>query len=189
MPNYDDPRLFRACCDTLQPIELIHENPWFLVLNRGGFFTTEFPDHLSEAVVLPIVDEDYIVMVRVKRPVIGDETWELPAGGIDLNSETPVSGIARELQEETGINIADLGRFRVLPPLASSVTRNPRLSFSFQVDLSRSEFEQRCSHDEEILSVSCFSIDKVCSMILDGSIYTPMVIAIIGRYLIEKRAL
>ena len=36
----------------------------------------EFP----QVIILPVVDNDSIVMVKVKRPVINDETLELPAG-------------------------------------------------------------------------------------------------------------
>jgi 8-oxo-dGTP pyrophosphatase MutT (NUDIX family) len=187
MPNNKDPRLFRACCHELQPVEVIHRNPWFQVLNRGGFFTMEYQDGLSEAVVLPVVDNDSIVMVRVKRPVIGDDTWELPSGGINLDQESPAVGIARELREETGIVITDPERFRQLPPIAVSAGRNPRLSFVFHVDITSREFEQRGQHDEEILSVHCLPIDEVCAMILDGRIYVTMALALIGRYLAERR--
>ena len=75
-----DPRLSTLACPELVPVETLHENPWYSVRNRGGFFTVEY--HLRQVVVLPVVNQDSIAMVRVKRPVINDMPLELPAGGL-----------------------------------------------------------------------------------------------------------
>ena len=75
----DDPRLVKAQCSTLVPVETLHENPWFSVRNRKGYFTVEY--NMPQVLILPIVDNKAVVMVRVDRPVVADVTLELPAGG------------------------------------------------------------------------------------------------------------
>jgi len=80
-------------CPSLRPIITVHENPWFTVKNRGGYFTTEMKE--AQGVVLPIVEKKSIILVRVYRPVIDDETLELPAGGFSLNKESPQQGLSR----------------------------------------------------------------------------------------------
>src|SRR6266704_2599551 len=72
-PNGDwDRRLTAVACPDLAPVTTIHENEWFAVRNRGGYFTTEFQQR--HVVVLSIVEDSGIVMIRVPRPVIGDTT-------------------------------------------------------------------------------------------------------------------
>ena len=55
-------------------------------------------------------------MVRVRRPVIADNTLELPAGGVRMD-ESPIEAACRELSEETGIEISDLNRFDAQAPM------------------------------------------------------------------------
>jgi len=114
----NDPRLISPQCFSLTPIETVHENPWFVVRNRGGYFTTEYKQ--PQVIILPIVDNNSIVMVRVKRPVIADIALELPAGSTKEH-ETPIRAAARELAEETGIEINGLERFEMLSPVSNSI--------------------------------------------------------------------
>ena len=94
---------------------------WFNVLNRGGYYTVEY--HLPQVVILPVVEQQSIVMVRVKRPVLGDIPLELPAGCAE-EGELLIEGAARELGEETGIKIHEANRLIPLPPLAMSPEQN-----------------------------------------------------------------
>lgn len=98
----DDPRLVTAQCISLTPVETVHENLWFSVRNRKGYFTIEY--NKPQVLILPIVDNNAIVMVMVDRPVVADITLEIPDGGAKDN-ESPVEAAARELAEETGISI------------------------------------------------------------------------------------
>ena len=109
-PNKDwDRRMISEdICPSLTPVKTVHHNPWFTVNNRGGYFTTEMKE--AQGVILPIVDRKSIILVRVYRPVIEDETLELPAGGFSLNKESPEKGLNRELAEETGIILEDISR-------------------------------------------------------------------------------
>jgi 8-oxo-dGTP pyrophosphatase MutT (NUDIX family) len=160
MSRYNDPsypphgdwdqRLSDIACPGLSLIETVHENPWFAVRNRGGYYTLEY--HLRHVAVLPVVNDDSIAMVRVKRPVINDMTLELPAGAIE-EDENPAYAASRELAEEAGIVVSDLGRYIPMLPIAVSPTRMPNLGYVFQVDVSEQEFAERQPHDAEIHSV------------------------------------
>ncbi len=47
--------------------------------------------------------EPYVLLVNQERPAIQKQTWELPAGLVELNeSDTPELAAVRELREETG---------------------------------------------------------------------------------------
>ena len=59
------PRLTTRQCFSMDPVKAIHENQWFRVRNRGGFFTTEYLR--PKVIILLIVDNHSLVMVKVKR--------------------------------------------------------------------------------------------------------------------------
>ena len=177
-----DPRLVSAQCISLEPIETVHENPWFSVLNRKGYFTIEY--NQPQVLILPVVDNKAIVMVRVYRPVIADITLELPAGGAKDN-ESPVEAAARELAEETGIVISDINRFEMLPPLIH-MPRSPILPYIFQIDVTQQEYNLRKEHDNDVTGVECFSFDELLKKIANGEIYIGFHIAIIARFLIQN---
>jgi len=177
----NDPRLTSPQCFSLTPVETVHKNPWFVVRNRGGYFTTEYKR--PQVIILPIVDNNSIVMVKVKRPVIADITLELPAGSAKEN-ETPLQAAARELSEETGILINDLERFKLSPPISGSPNRNPNLLHIFQIVISMSEFKNKKIHDKEIESVELFSFKEVSTLLSQGKIYVAIPIAVITRFLL-----
>lgn len=178
-----DRRLHEVACPGLTPVRLLHENPWYAVRDRGGYFTVEY--HLPQVIVLPIVEERAVVMVRVRRPVIGDATLELPAGCSEAG-EMPEAGAARELAEETGIRV-DPQRLVPMPPLAASPNRIPNLLYVYRVDLGLTEFDGRGPHDDEVVEVELLPLDDVVRRIANGSIYVALPVAVIGAYLLAVR--
>lgn len=176
----DDPRMIAPQCDSLQPVVTVHKNKWFSLMNRGGYYTLEY--HQPQVVILPVVDNRSIVMVRVKRPVMADNVLELPAGGAKEN-EAPLEAAAREFKEEVGIKIEMLDRFQLLPSIAISPNRYPVLPWIYQVDISKQEFDIRDPHDDEIVSVECFTFEEVKEKIIQGEIYVSLPLAIVSRFL------
>lgn len=165
-------------------MQIVHENPWFSVCNRGGYFTVEY--HQRQVVVLPVVSDSAIAMVRVRRPIVNDMTLELPAGGVG-NDEEPVHAASRELMEETGILVSDLRRYVPMPPISISSTRMPRLSYVFRVDVSEQEFTERRPHDEEIHGIERIPIGDLAEMMAGGAIYVSLTLAILGIFLNSHR--
>jgi len=178
----DDPRLITPQCTSLKPVEKVHENPWFVVRNRGGYFTTEYR-HL-QVIILPVVAHKYILMVRVKRPVINDVTLELPAGSGKEN-EDPYTAAAREFEEETGIKIVDHQRFVAIPPVAGSPNRNPNLLHIFKIDLTIEEFGNRGENDQEIEAVELLDFNGIKQKLITGDIYVAVPTAVISRFFLS----
>jgi len=181
-PKIDDQRLISPQCSSLTPVETLHENPWFAVRNRGGYFTTEYKQ--SQVIILPIIDNHSILMVRVKRPVIADTSLELPAGSVKTN-ESPLAAAVREFVEETGIEIVDRERFIPKVPVSSSPNRSPTLLYIYQISVSQTEYAMRNPHDDEIERVECFRFEEVQRLIVEGDIYISVPMAVIGRYFLE----
>ncbi len=182
MPTTDDSRIFAPQCTNLLPVAVVHENPWFAVVDRGGYYTVE--PRLLQVIVLPVVDNQGIVMVRVKRPVMGDVLLELPAGGV-LEQESPEQAAARELAEETGIVITDLGRFEAQPPVCVNPNRNPLLASTFKVDLTFQEYAARNGFDNEIAEVVLLDYAQVVDRMCRGELYVTTPMAVIARHLLN----
>jgi 8-oxo-dGTP pyrophosphatase MutT (NUDIX family) len=181
---YEDRRQFASQCEALVPVETVHENPWFVIKNRGGYYTIEYAS--PQVIVLPVVDSNWIVTVRVKRPVLQDSPYELPAGG-SLEGESLDQTASRELKEETGIEINDLSRFIKKLNLFNSPNRDPQPLDVFQISLTREEYDRRLPHDHEVAAVSLFSFDELVEMIVMGDLYISASIAVIARYLFSRK--
>ena len=169
-------------CSKLQPISVEYANQWFTVRNRGGYFTTE--PNQRQVVVLVVVNDEAVVLVKVKRPVISDITWELPAGGCD-HTESLAEGAVRELYEEAGI-LVDVTRLTTLPRMSLCTNRHPVMPGIFKVDITLEEYIARKPHDDEVAEVNMFSLIEVKKMILDGRIYVATPALILSRLLLEK---
>lgn len=178
-----DRRLTDIACCALRPAELVHENPWFTVWRRGGYYTAEYRQ--PQVVVLPVVEDRAVVMVRVRRPILDDTTLELPAGGSE-STEAPEDAAARELAEETGIAVS-ASRMIPMAPLATSPNRMPKLCYVFRVDLDQGEYDHRGVHDAEIEKVELIEFESAVRMIAAGRIYVSVPVAVIGTYLMLRK--
>lgn len=170
-------------CPDLVPVLPIHRNPWFKVMSRGSYYTIEYDR--PQVVVLPILNGDSIIMVRVCRPLIDDFPLELPAGD-SMNGETPRLAAMREFIEETGIRIEDPLRFVPELPISEMPGRIPVLLSAFSIEVSQSEFDSRSRHDNEISSVEVLSFTEIARKIVNGEIYLSSPIAIISRLLLKR---
>ena len=170
-------------CPTLDPVFVAHENPWFKVMSRDSYYTIEYDR--PQVVVLPVLNGDSIIMVRVNRPLIDDFPLELPAGD-SMNGETPRFAAMREFLEETGIIIEDPLRFNPELPISEMPGRIPVLLSTFRVDVSQYEFDTRTKHDNEISSVEVLSFDEIARKIINGEIYLSSPVAIMSRLLLKR---
>jgi ADP-ribose pyrophosphatase len=71
----------------------------FAVRIENGYEIAETPDAVA---VVAIDAEGRVVLVRQRRPAVGADVLELPAGLID-DGEEPLATAKRELREETGL--------------------------------------------------------------------------------------
>lgn len=80
----------------------------FDVVGRDGASETHTVlQHPGAAVILPVLDDDHVVLIRNRRWAIEQTLWELPAGTLDPG-EAPARCAARELEEETGYLARDI---------------------------------------------------------------------------------
>jgi ADP-ribose pyrophosphatase len=63
----------------------------------------EYMDHTGAVAILAIDDEDRVLLIKQYRHPIGTSEWEIPAGLLDIDGESPVLGAMRELAEEADV--------------------------------------------------------------------------------------
>lgn len=67
----------------------------------------EYLDHPGAVAVLALDASDRALLIRQYRHPIGARDWELPAGLLDLDGESPLDAAKRELAEETDVAADD----------------------------------------------------------------------------------
>jgi len=72
-----------------------------VALPDGREATREYILHQGAAIILPMLDEERVVLVRQYRYPVASETIEFPAGKIDSGESSRITA-ERELLEETG---------------------------------------------------------------------------------------
>ena len=167
-----------------QSVRPVFQNHRFSLLENDDFHVVEYQS--TQVIALPIIEQEYVVLPKVRRQILGGAVWELPAGGVQGN-EIPEDAALRELGEETGISISEPSRLLPLDTLVVSPNRLPMFPLIYQVDLCKEEFEARSAHDDEVERVAYFSSDKIREMILTGEIITSITLAILGRYLLGQQ--
>ncbi len=73
----------------------------------GKQYVREVIRHPGAVVLLPLLDNDRVVLIQNRRPTVGETLLELPAGTREP-SESPERTAARELVEETGYHAGSL---------------------------------------------------------------------------------
>ncbi|MCX8189011.1 MAG: NUDIX hydrolase [Nitrososphaeria archaeon] len=72
------------------------------ILPNGKFVKKEIVEHPGAVVILPILENDKVILLRQFRPSVKNWVYELPAGTLDKEGEDPKECALRELEEETG---------------------------------------------------------------------------------------
>jgi ADP-ribose pyrophosphatase len=127
--------------------------------------------HPGAVVILPLLDDQRILLIRNKRYAVGQVLLELPAGTLEKN-EDPMNCAGRELLEETGYlagRLKPLGNFFSSPGILSE----KMYAFAaYDLEKQTAALEE----GEEIETVET-TLDQAIRMIRDGQIHDGKTIA------------
>jgi ADP-ribose pyrophosphatase len=132
--------------------------------------------HPGAVVVLPILDEQRIVMIRNYRYTVEEELWELPAGTREPD-ESPIETARRELEEEAGYRpgrMTPLVEFYTSPGILDE-----RMHAYVATELT--PIGQNLQGSEQI-SVKVLDTERVRSMLANGEFCDGKTIAVLGTY-------
>lgn len=130
----------------------------------GREFTRDVILHPGAVVILPVLDDEHVVLLRNVRPVVGETLWEIPAGTLEPGE--PLEAAAkRELQEETGYTAAVWNPLGYL--FASPGVLDEKLHLFVARELTPGP--TKLEADEEMQSVTVTMVDAI-RLVLAGEI-------------------
>ncbi|MBT5954843.1 NUDIX hydrolase [bacterium] len=152
MPNHTETTIESELIYSGKIVELRKDT---VELSDGTFSTRELVLHAPAVVVLPLLNENEVILVSQYRKPLEKTLLEIPAGLINPN-EDPLNAAKRELREETGYTSLDwecLGEYYPTPGFCNEI---------YHVYLAKNLISgvQDLDEDERI-SVEVFSVDKL----------------------------
>ena len=123
-----------------------------------------FVRHPGSTAIVPLLDDNTVIMERQYRHAVRDYLFEIPAGTMDPGETAPACA-KRELEEETGYvaeEFIELGKVHILPAYSDEI---------IHVYLARSLTPSKQNLDQdEIIKVVEYPLDQALQMIESGQI-------------------
>ncbi len=132
--------------------------------------------HPGAAVILPITDDNHVVVIRQFRPSLKKWLLELPAGTIE-NNETALDCAQRELEEETGYSGKQFFELGQVTPMAGFCDEIQYLFVAKQLTKTQ---RFQCD-DDELIEVFSLSIEELETRIINGEISDAKTIACLSK--------
>ncbi|MBN1960594.1 MAG: NUDIX hydrolase [Deltaproteobacteria bacterium] len=133
-------------------------------LPNGNSVDLEIIRHPGAAAILPIDDQNRVVLVRQVRHATGGWLLEIPAGKLD-DKEEPETCARRELREETGLVAGKLTPMGVI--WTTPGFTDERIWLFLATELS--EVKQSLDVDE-VLTIERYEFDDALTMAINGEI-------------------
>lgn len=155
---------------------------------RFDVHTVELPGHSGRtvrrdvvvapnaAVILPLLDEQTVVLIRNERFAVGQSLWELPAGTIE-HGEDPGHCAQRELLEEAGYRAGRMTKLIEFYPSPGICTE--RMHAFLAQDLTH--IGQSLDENERI-TVEAVALERSMQMVWDNTIRDGKTIAALLYY-------
>jgi ADP-ribose pyrophosphatase len=140
---------------------LVNEN---YTLENGVTAEMDFIQHPGAAAMVPMLNNQEVVLIKQYRHAIREFIWEIPAGTLDAG-ESPLNCARRELIEETGYSADDWHPLGTITP--GPGYSDERINIFLASDLKIAE--QQLDADE-MLNVHPIKFNNALQMILRGEI-------------------
>jgi ADP-ribose pyrophosphatase len=140
---------------------LVREN---ITLGNDVTVDLDIIRHPGASAIVPLYDDNTVLMIKQYRHAIGDFIWEIPAGTLNLN-ETPLECAKRELVEETGFVGSLWHKLGEITPLPAYSDERIHLFVCAKLVAA----EQNLDKDEMIDVHKC-TVDNIMEMIESGVI-------------------
>ncbi len=140
-------------------------------LPSGRTARREIVEHRGAVAIVPMLDEETVLLIRQYRQAVGEELLEIPAGTLEPD-EPPDSCARRELEEETGYQARQMRKLfsQYLAPGYSQEV--------LHVYLAEDLVPTRTQLDEdELVELVPTPISQIAEMILQGTIKDSKTIA------------
>ena len=145
--------------------KLLHVRRDTVLLPNGHETVREWVKHPGASAVLPVLEDDSVILVRQYRYPVGRVTLEIPAGKLDVAGEDPLECAKRELKEETGYSAAS---YEKLFSLATTVGFSDEWIHIYLAEgLTAGE---DCPDEDEFINTVRMPLDEAVKKIYDNTI-------------------
>ncbi len=151
-----------------------------VTLSNGYTVDLEVIRHPGASAIVPLLDDNRVLMLKQYRHAVGQSIWEIPAGTFD-GKEDPLVCAQRELTEETGYKAHHWDRLGAITPVPGYSDETIHLFLASNLSPASQQLDQ-----DEILEVHPLPITQVVDMIKAGQIQDAKTIAAIFSTLSKR---
>lgn len=144
---------------------LLHVKKDKVELPNGDISYREWIKHPGASAVIPVTDNNEIILVRQYRYPIQSLTMEIPAGKLDVAGEDPLECAKRELEEETGYSAQE---YHFLTKLATTVGFSDEFIYIYAARGLKAG--QQHTDEDEFINVVTVPLAKAVEMVHSGEI-------------------
>ena len=144
---------------------ILHVKRDMVRLSNGSETVREVIRHIGAVCVIPVTDDNRVIMERQFRYPLNKVILEIPAGKLDAPDEDRLSAIRRELREETGYTAdewTELGDFHPAPAYCDEY-----ITMYMARGLHRGE---RDLDEDEFLDVYAIPLSELVQDVMEGRI-------------------
>ena len=135
-----------------------------VTLENGVTIDLDIIHHPGASAIVPLTENNTLLMIKQYRHAVGDFIWEIPAGTLDPD-ENPLQCAERELIEETGFSAKAWQKLGEITPLPGY--SDERIHIFLATDLTPASQDLDM---DEILHVHEVSCDDAIRMVQSGKI-------------------
>lgn len=136
----------------------------YIKLPNGKPVTWDLIKHPGGAAVVPVDDDNNILMVRQYRNAVGRMTLEIPAGKLE-NGEERILCATRELEEETGYTSDNIVHLQDSVPAIGYSNEVVGLFYATNLKKSKQQLDE-----DEFINLVKVPVEEAVQMIYDGVI-------------------
>lgn len=136
-----------------------------VLLEDGSQALREVITHYGGSSVLPLTEDNEIIMVKQFRYPFGEVLPEIPAGKLNYKGEDPLEAGKRELLEETGAVAEKIVKIGELYPIPAYVTEVIHIFLATGLTFREQQLDK-----DEFLDVIRVPFDKALEMVMNGEI-------------------
>ncbi len=147
-----------------------------LAKRSGGALRREIVVPADAVVILPMLDEQTVVLIRNERFAVGTTLWELPAGTLE-DSEDLSACALRELREETGYDASTIERLISFYPSPGFCTEKLTAYLASGLTYRGQDLDET-----ERITAEAVPLDQTMEMVRDNRIMDAKTIATLLYY-------
>lgn len=134
-------------------------------LPNGEISSREVIRHIGAVCIIPITEDNEVIVERQFRYAVGEVLTEIPAGKLDYRDEDRLEAAKRELREETGYSADEWTDLGIFYPAAAYSDEKITLYMARNLHLGERDLDE-----DEFINVVKIPIENLIEDVMSGKI-------------------